>query len=189
MNRLDTVIEQVKSMRRMDKRFKPWIYDDNGNIRNDVICGDVLEFLEELKDYEINVNDRTMESILYHANSSGYTYNCNGNVDCAIAWKFKNLEDGGCIAAICVHLYGDARGGFSNWLVCKFEYDTQLFELESANQHKYINDRYITDICLFSECYNVYDMEKNDDVGDFYAIEVADLLKEIEKQEKEKESK
>lgn len=179
MSRLDNVIEQVKSIRRINKNHRAWIFDDNGNIKSDVLCGDILPFLEELKDFEINVSDKTMESILYHANSEGYTYNWGANVCNDIAWKFKDLKNGECIAAICIHLYGDARGGFSDWFVCKFDYDTQMRELESAMQHKYITDNLVADIDIFSEGYEVYDHEQDETIGSFCTLEVADLLEEL----------
>ena len=183
MSRLDNVIESVKSIRRIPKSHRAWIFDDNGNIKDDVLCGDILPFLEELKYYEINVTENNLESILTHAKSEGYTYNFGANVCNDIAWKFIDLKDGSRIAAICIHLYGDARGGFSEWFACKFDYDTQMFELESVTQHKDFGGKYVADINIFSEMYEVYDIDKGDTIGSFYGIEADDVLNDINRKE------
>ena len=47
MSRLDDVIKQVKAT-----RHTAWIYDDNGNIKDEVITCDVLKFLEDLREFE-----------------------------------------------------------------------------------------------------------------------------------------
>ena len=48
MSRLDRVMELVKEYRKGNNRA--WIYTEDGEIRKDVICGDVMPFLEELKE-------------------------------------------------------------------------------------------------------------------------------------------
>ena len=59
------------------------------------------------------------------------------------------------------------------------EHFESFFELENWIQSKIINDRYSADIDLLSETYSVYDYEKQEDVGYFYALEVEDLLNQI----------
>ena len=54
-----------------------------------------------------------------------------------------------------------------------------MFCLESAMQYKNINDRYMLDVNIFTEGYNVWDSESEEDLGMFYEIEVKDLLDEI----------
>lgn len=84
------------------------------------------------------------------------------------------------IVLFMVHLYGDIRGGYSDYFAVKFDDDSDdLFYLESVTQIKDINDRYFAEINLFREEYNVYDSEKQEDVGEFYVLEAADLLKDI----------
>ena len=49
-------------------------------------------------------------------------------------------------------------------------------------QYKTICDgRYCVDINIMSETYNVWDNEEEANLGEFYEIEVEDLLKEINK--------
>ena len=72
---------------------------------------------------------------------------------------------------------------FSEWFACKFDYDTQMFELKSVTQHKDFGGRYVADINIFSEEYEVYDTEKGDTIGSFYGIEADDVLNDINRKE------
>lgn len=179
MSRLTDVIEEVKSSRIGENRA--WIYDENGNISNDVICGDIIPYLEELKDYEIDVTDEFISEFKKDADNY-YTYNNCGCTDKDIAIWYK---EGNPIAIICVHLYGDARGGFSDDFVVKMDdyYDncvlTQLLQLDSVYQIIDINNRYGADVNLFSEEYDVYDYEENETIGTYWYLEKNELLKEI----------
>ena len=179
MSRLTNVIKEVKASRLGENRA--WIYDENGNISNDVICGDIIPYLEELLDYEINVNDEFISEFKKDAENY-YSYNYGNNIDSDISIWYKK---GNPIAIICVHLYGDARWGFSNDFVVKMDnyYDdcvlTQLMQLDSVYQIISINDRYYADINLFYEEYEVYDCDKNESIGTYWEIEKKDLFEEI----------
>ena len=92
-----------------------------------------------------------------------------------------------------VHRYGDVRGNYTDWAVCKFDNLYELWELESIRQSKNFNDgdkieRYTADINIFDECYNVYDNDEGEDVGYFYDIEVPEVLEAIAKMRSEMES-
>ena len=115
MSRLGNVIEAVKASRLGKNRA--WIYDENGNISNDVICGDVISYLEELSEYEIDVNDEFISEFKKDADNY-YSYNYGANVDKDISIWYK---EGNPIAVICVHLCGDARWGFSDEFVVKMD--------------------------------------------------------------------
>lgn len=184
MSRLTDVIEEVKASRLGEN--KAWIYDDNGNISNDVICGDIIPYLEELKDYEIDATDEFISEFKNDAYNY-YSYNYGNCIDKDISIWYKN---GNPIAIICVHLYGDARCGFSDDFVVEMDgyYDgcvlTQLLQLESIYQTVEIDDRYFADISIFSESYEIYDSEKNESVCTDYTIEKKDVLKEIKENRK-----
>lgn len=175
MSRLDKVIEQVKSVRYVDKNHRAWIFDDNGNIKSDVLCGDVLPLLEELKEYEINVSDEWIENFREESEADN-TYNWGANICNDLNMNFDKKTG---IVLFMVHLAGDVRGNYSDYFAVKFERFDDLFYLESMTQHKDINDRYVADIDLFREGYTVYDTETQDDIGEFYELEVSDLLKNI----------
>ena len=184
MSRLKNVIEAVKASRISENRA--WIYNENGNISDDVICGDIIPYLEELKDYEINVTDEFISEFKKDADNY-YSYNYGNCIDKDISIWYKK---GNPIAIICVHLFGDARWGFSEDFVVEMNdyYDdcvlTQLFQMESVYQIVDINDRYFADINIFSESYEIYDSEKNESVYTDYTIEKKDVLEAIEENRK-----
>lgn len=181
MTRLDEVIKDIENV---NKERHAWIYDDNGDIKNDVICGSVLDLLYELKDYEIETFDteKSINYVVEHADHRWNTYNWNANIDHHI--DVAELGINGCAyMAIMVHRYGDVRANYTDRFLVRFDDETEWFELESRMQYKTICDgkyKYCVDIDIFSEWYNVYDWELGESVGEFYEIEVEDLLNEIE---------
>lgn len=176
MSRLTEVIKQVK------ENTQAWIYDKNGNIADNVICGDVLEWLYELMDYEINVSDSFIEGFKHSKGIDNiYTYNYNACVSKDISiWYKVNCP----VAIICIHLYGDARAHFSEDFAVRMEGDAmyELLNLESVTQSKPINDHLVADIDIFEETYAVYDTEKQEEVGYYYESEVEDLFKLLEEE-------
>lgn len=178
MSRLDRVMEWVKESRKI--KNKAWIYAEDGKIRDDVICGDVMPLLEELKEYEIGVTDEYIEAFKRNDKTECYyTYNYNTNVDKDIVMWWRE----GCpIVIMQIHLGGDATLMWNTDFAVKVDGIDCIYNMESTTQIKDINGRYGADIELFSEVYSVYDYEKGETVGDgFYQIEVADLLEEIAK--------
>lgn len=180
MSRIEKIIEEIKSVNTVDESIRPWIYNEDGEIKDDVIVGNVLLYLEDMKDYEIEADDEYIEYI--RENGSGYnTYNWGANIDHDIQYYTIQTEDGGIDMALQVHRLGDVRGNYTDFAVCHFEYDGEWFELENLCQPKMINDRYVADIDIFSNEYNVYDTEDGCDVGYYYETEVKDLLESINK--------
>lgn len=178
MTRLEKVINQVKEFRKGENR--PWIFDDNGNVRNDVLCCEVLDVLEELKRYELNVSDEWIDNFLNNEDVEGdNTYNWGANISNDLNMNSLINKDGEEIMVIMVHLFGDIRGGYSDYFAVKFDNRYEFYELESAIQTKDVSDSMVADLRIFSETYNVYDYEKGEDVGEFYCIELKDLLEEI----------
>lgn len=181
MSRLENVIVQVKASR--TGKNHAWIFDDNGNISDNVICGEALNLLEELKEYEINVSDAWIKNFLNNPKVKHYnTYNNGANISNDINTSHLITADGSEIIVIMVHLFGDIRGNYSDYFAVKFDDSYTFFELESLNQTIDINDRFCADVNLFSELYNVYDYINQTNVGEFYEIEKSELLKEIENQ-------
>ena len=178
MTRLENVIEQVKDARKGVN--KPWIFNDDGKIADNVMCCEVLDVLEELKKYEISVTDEWIESFKNNPDVKGdYTYNFGGNISNDLNMDYIENDDGEEIMLIMVHLFGDIRGGYSDYFAVKFDSMYEFYELESATQIKDVNDHMAADLNIFSETYNVYDYEKQEDVGSFYCLELEDLLEEI----------
>ena len=181
MKRINDVIEQVKGARQGTHR--PWIYDENGHIKDEVICGEVLDLLEELKDYEIEVADEWIDKFIHDNDRNGYnTYNVNACISNDLNYFTHETEDAYTIA-IAVHLWGDIRGGYSDYFVVQFDNAYDWFELESRTQHKPITDNLVADIDLFDECYEVYNYDTSEVVGTFWEGEIEDLLEAIKEEE------
>lgn len=176
MTKLDAIIEDIKEVNKMGNA---WIYDADGNIKDDAICGSVLELLYELKDYEVEPTEKSIDWIVANADRRWNTYNWNAKIDHNI--DVAELEfDGYTYMAIMVHRYGDVRVNYTDRFLVRFDNEYEWFELNSRAQYKTICDgRYYVDIDIMAECYNVWDNEKEVSVGEFYELEVEDLLNEI----------
>ena len=178
MTRLDAVIEDIKEV---NKACGVWMYDADGNIKDNVICGNVLPLLCELRDYETESTEESINWIVKNADRHWNTYNWNANIDHDIDVAEVEL-DGYTYMAIMVHRYGDIRANYTDRFVVKFDDYYEWSELEPIMQYKAICDgRYCIDINIMSETYNVWDNEECVNVGEFYELEVEDLLNEINK--------
>ena len=182
MSRLETVIEQVKNAR-MGKATA-WIFNNEGRIKNNIIVGEVLDLLEEMKQYEINVSDKAlinMDNIDWRKTRHDNTYNVSANISNDIDYKAIEKEDY-CLFLVKIHLYGDIRINYSDYFVLKMDDFESFFELDSWIQLKVLNERYCADINLLSETYPVYDYENQQFVDEFYDLKIEDVLQQINKQ-------
>ena len=183
MTRLENVIEEVKAVR--TGAMHPWIFDESGNVHKDVLIGDVIPLLEELKEYEIDITDEEIEEFINDEETKGdNTYNWNANISNDLQIHSQEYDDE-ITMVIAVHLRGDIRGGYSDYFAVKMRGFYEFYELESMLQHKHITDPLAADINLMSEGYSVYDYEHDDDLGEFYEIEIKDALPEITARQKE----
>ena len=183
MTRLENVIEEVKAVR--TGAMHPWIFDESGNVHKDVLIGDVIPLLEELKEYEIDITDEEIEEFINDEETKGdNTYNWNANISNDLQIHSQEYDDE-ITMVIAVHLRGDIRGGYSDYFAVKMRGFYEFYELESMLQHKDITDTLVADINLMSEGYSVYDYEHDDDLGEFYEIEIKDALPEITARQKE----
>ena len=178
MTRLDAVIKDIEAVNKMGYA---WIYDADGNIKDDALFSGVLPLLYELKDYEVESTEEFIDWIVENANRRWNTYNWNANIDHDI--DVAEVEvDGYTYMAIMVHRGGDVRANYTDRFLVRFDNEYEWFELNSRVQCKEIaNGRYCVDIDLMTERYNVWDNEKEVSVGEFYELEVEDLLNEINK--------
>ena len=178
MTRLNAIIEDIEAV---NKACGVWIYDADGNIKDDAICGSVLPLLYELKDYEVESTEESIDWIVENADRRWNTYNWNANIDHHI--DVAEVEvDGHTYMAIMVHRYGDVRANYTDRFLVRFDDCYEWSELESIMQYKAICDgRYCVDINIMSDTYSVWDNEEEVSIGEFYEIEVEDLLKEINK--------
>ena len=178
-SRLDNVIEQVKESRKGKNRA--WIYNEEGKIADNVMCCEVLDILEELKNYEVEVTDEWIENFKNNPKVKGdNTYNWGANISNDLNMDYLESDNEAVVMVIMVHLYGDIRAGYSDYFVVKFDSMYEFYELESVTQQKTVNENMVADLNALSEIYNVYDYEKQEDVGEFYCLELEDLLEEIQ---------
>ena len=178
MTRLNAVIEDIEAVNKMGYA---WIYDADGEIKDNVICGNVLPLLYELKDYEIEATEECINWVINNADRHWNTYNWNANINHDIDVAELDI-DGYTYMAIMVHRYGDIRANYTDRFLVRFDDEYEWFELESRVQYKTICDgRYCVDIDIMSEAYYVWDNEEEVDLGEFYEIEVEDLLNELNK--------
>ena len=161
MTRLEKVIEEVKSVRTGPGRA--WIFDENGNMREDVLVGDVIPLLEELKEYEIDTTDEEIEEFINDEETKGdNTYNWGANISNDLQIHSQEYDDE-ITMVIAVHLRGDIRANYSDYFAVKMRGFYEFYELESMFQHKDITNTLAADINLMSEGYSVYDYEHDDD--------------------------
>lgn len=191
MSNIDNIIADITEV---NQTYGFWIRDEDGNLKDDIVCGEVIPFLEELKEYEVEMSQADIKDMMnfwdsnfdvhrsWH-NGNNYwrdnTYNCNANIDHDIDYRIVESAHDGVWFAFMVHRYGDVRGNYTDWAVCKFNYVESIFELESVMQYKDIIGKYVADINIFTEGYEVYDYINDKDVGTFYDVEVDDLLNSI----------
>ena len=183
MTRLENVIEEVKAVRTGAGRA--WIFDENGNLREDVLVGDVIPLLEELKEYEIDTTDEEIKEFINDEETKGdNTYNWNANISNELLIYSQEYDDE-ITMVIAVHLRGDIRANYSDYFAVKMRGFYEFYELESMLQHKNITDTLVADINLMDEGYGVYDYEHDNDLGEFYEVEIKDALSEITARQKE----
>ena len=183
MTRLENVIEEVKSVR--TGSGCAWIFDESGNIREDVLVGDVIPLLEELKEYEIDITDEEIEEFINDEETKGdNTYNWNANISNELLIYSQEHNDETTLV-IAVHLRGDIRANYSDYFAVKMRGFYEFYELESMLQHKHVTDTLVADINLMDEGYSVYDYEHDVDLGEFYEVEIKDVLSEITARQKE----
>ena len=198
MSNIDNIIADITEV---NNTYGFWIRDEHGNLRDDVICGEVIPFLKELKDYEVDMSQSEIKDMINFWDSNfdkpkywgDNTYNHGANIDHDIDYRIVESEHDGVWFAFMVHRYGDVRGNYTDWAVCQFDNLYELWELESICQCKNFSDgdkfeRYTADINIFDECYNVYDNDEGEDVGYFYETEVSEVLEAIAEMSSEIES-
>lgn len=175
MSRIDNVIKEIKASR--TGKYCAWIYNENGELKDNVIIGDIIPYLEELKDYEIEKTDEEITEFVekcFEKYTVYNTYNQGANISNDIQY----CVDGN-IVAFCIHLSGDIRCNYTDYFICEFDYESQMYELENVRQNIMVTDNYIATVDIFCETYEVWSCDTDYTVGDFYDIEKEELLDSI----------
>ena len=61
MSNLDNIIADINEVNRT---YGFWIRDNNGKLKDDVICGEVIPFLESLKEFEIDMSQKEIKDMM-----------------------------------------------------------------------------------------------------------------------------
>ena len=178
MSKINMIIKDLESLHKGPNR--PWIYDENGKMKDNIICGDVIPLLEELKEYEVGWPNSRIERFV-DENEGDNTYNWSANINHNICYHWKK---GNPFIVMMIHRCGDIRGNYTDWFVVESDgfFDHPIYwlrEFDSSFQCKDFGGHYVADIDLFREGYSVYDSENGETIGDYYELRVEDLLKEI----------
>lgn len=179
MKRLENIIKDLKSLRIGEN--KAWIFDDNGEIRNDVLCCDVLPLLENWKYNEIDFNEELADEIRENYIRWDNTYNWGANISNDIDFIWSKI-DGMYYALVKVHRYGDVRGNYTDEFILEFFNDGELWCNDAVYQNKNFEIdgvSYTADLNALSETYEVYGGDNWDSIGTYYEIELKDLINNI----------
>ena len=176
---IDEVIESVKKARGYSR---PWTITDDGKISDNALVIDILPILENLKEHEdLEVDSEITDRIYTDYDGACNTYNWNSPLSNDLEIRYgKTITDDGYenYVLFAVHLYGDVRGNYTDYVALKMSFD-EFISLDVWFNCVDVNDRYIADLDAWSEEYNVYDRETGEDIGYFYDVEKDELLKSI----------
>ena len=172
---IDDVIELVKSRGR-----EGWIIDENTKrVRDDILCIDVLDILEDLK--EIEATDLTIdefEAIRDNANKCDNTYNWGANISNDLEMRFGYDFAGEKVSVIAVHLAGDVRGNYTDMFAIRGWLEN-IYEFESVTKYVDLGDGYEALVSAFSDTCEVCDAEGNY-IGEVYELELEDAKKQLQ---------
>lgn len=180
-----SVIEQIKSCRKGENR--PWIFDENGNIKDDVICCDAVDVINILADYEVNKTEDELYTMFDSDTEKGWfnTYNDNANISNDIDYKTYIINDNYYVLAK-FHLFGDVRGNYSDYILWKFDNEDSFIYtlLDDCNGEfsKVVKDNgveYWISMIPLCEIYDVYNSTNEIDYSEHYEIEVSELLESL----------
>lgn len=183
-----SVIEEIKAVRKGENRA--WIFDEEGNIKNDVFVIDIIPLLNEMakREEEIEVPsilNKATEDFFNDYDIADNTYNYNCNISNDIDYRVVKGEYG-TWALIKVHLCGDIRANYSDSFIIDIgEYPTLIDYLcceytDYIYDYKDIDENHYGDFDMFSESVRVVNNETGEEVDVVYEYELSEILKEIE---------
>lgn len=188
---ITTIDEIIKDL--TENCLGGWIYED-GKIKDDVLCVDTRDLLEEFKQFELPYDEamelcknlitlhgeNAMETMFSGfgfgriATHSDNTYNWNANISHIINFdEFEyNSEN---YVAIMVHRYGDARGNYTYYAILKCDF-YDLLELEFYPTKDITGTNLVADLRWYSDTYDVYNLDTDETYDGYYDFEMSDLL-------------
>lgn len=188
---ITTIDEIIKDL--TENCLGGWIYE-NGKIRDDVLCIDTRDLLEEFKQFELPYDEAmelcenlvasyggsAMEGMFCGftfggiATKSDNTYNWGANISHDINFDCFEYDDEKYVA-IMIHRGGDVRGNYTYYAILKCDY-YDLFDIEFYPSKDIAGTNLVADLRWYAEDYSVYNYETQEDFDGYYEIEMSDLL-------------
>ena len=188
---ITTIDEIIKDL--TENCLGAWIYED-GKIKDDVLCVDTRDLLEEFKYFELPCDEamelcenlvalhgeEAMDSTFWGftfggiATKSDNTYNWGATISHHI--NFDEFQyDGEKYVAIMVHRYGDVRGNYTYYAILKCDF-YDLFDLEFYPSKDIAGTTLVADLKWYAEDYDVYNLDTGELYDGYYEVEISDLL-------------
>lgn len=176
--KLNQVIEEIKELRGKDVL----IYGQPQTLKNELeaIEIDVIDVLEILKEYEIDINDIDMND--YIESDGGNTYNWYSPISNHINYTTYKKDEHNFIVECRVHRYGDVRSNYTDYFYLNFSYSTEFFEiLLEANLYEFIEIDGVTYDITIDILSDVIDVNSLDGsyIGSVSACDMDELKQEI----------
>lgn len=188
---IKTIDEIIKDL--TENCLGGWIYE-NGKIKDDVLCVDTRELLEEFKQFELPYDEAmelcenlialhgedAMETMFSEftfgdiATSSDNTYNWSANISHDINFDCFEYDDEKYVA-IMVHRGGDVRGNYTYYAILKCDLE-DLLDVEFYPSVDIEGTNLVADLRWYSECYDVYNLDTDESYDGYYDLEMSDLL-------------
>lgn len=174
-----TIKEVINTIKEARNYSRPWTINEDGTINEDALIIDILPILEELKEYEdLEIDSKLTDELYVYYEKAENTYNWGSPLSNDLEIRCGKINDEDYVL-FSVHLYGDIRGNYTNYVALKMDIDSFL-QLECWDSYIDVNERYTANLNAWSDSYNVYDRETETDViGEFYEVEKSELLKAI----------
>lgn len=191
---IETIDEIIKDL--TENCLGGWIFE-NGKIKDDVLCIDTRDLLEEFKQFELPYDEamklcenlialhgeNAMEGMFCGftfggiATKSDNTYNWSANISHDINFDCFECDDEKYIA-IMVHRSGDIRGNYTFYAIleCNLE---DLYELEFYPSIDIEGTNLVADLKWYSDTYDVYNLDTNEAYDGYYHTEMSDLLLQL----------
>lgn len=119
------------------------------------------------------------------------TYNHSGKVQNDFQWHTFKINDEEYIVLLAFHIGGDIRGNYTDYIVLKFNYETEfeeymMYDISYENGLTFNleieeNIYEITPL-VFDECLNVYDTKKDDYIYNIYGLNDDDVIEQIKEE-------
>lgn len=176
------VVTMAKLIEEVKAAHGSWLFDENGNLSDNVIAVDTVDLLEALAPDEYK-GEFDVDEFKKSAQNF-YSYNSGNVLTHDISLWYKEDSPFGVLS---VHLSGDARWGFSDDVVINAGDEDEnallhLLYLDETSSLIDLNDEYYADLNAFSEEYPVYNTKTGELVDYFYDVEKEDVLKAIAKE-------